>query len=373
MEHSPLSPILRWNLRMNRLPEKILLSIAVLALSLLGIWLLKYVWPLLFSLVFSALLEPFVRFFENRRRGLRMPRRLGALLGMLLLFLVAGVLLTVLVQWILLRLAQLTGFIPGFAAWMNQTALPLVKGWYEKLRLLISPYLSSAIAAGFTQLTQSLVRWAGNVSAVLTSGAFATVRSLPDALFSLLLAVMGTYYLSADRPRLSRWIRRTLPPGLQNRLQFFGKRLRFGLFGQLKGQLLLSLLTAGLLAAAFALFRIPNGFSLGFWIGIADMLPVIGAGLFLLPWSIISFLLGQTGQGIFLAACYLGLSLVRQILEPRIIGKKLGLYPLMTMAVMYAGYRAMGFAGLLLGPVLLNVLKAALDADGFKKGDQLKS
>ena len=362
MESGVFHTIRKWNQRNGRLPQKGLIAIVSLLMTGGFLFLLKYVWPLLLALIFSAVMEPLVRFLERPGKQFRLPRKAGALLSMLLLFGVAGVAVTLVVQWLLQELFGLVKGVPGVVNWLDAIGLPIARDWYERLRLLLSPYLSTAISTAINQLIQSMVRWAGNVSAALTSGAFATALSIPDALLSLVLTVTGTYYLSADRPRISRWFHRALPSAWLYRLDLFRRQLGRGLFGQLKSQLIVSLVTAILLAVAFAIFGIPYGFSLGLVIGLADSLPVIGAGVFLIPWSLISFLFGNAARGVFLACSYLGVALVRQVLEPRIVGKNLGLYPLLTMAAMYAGYRALGFAGLLLGPLTLNVIKAALSA-----------
>lgn len=362
MESGVFHAIRSWNRRQNRLPQKGLIALISLLMTAVFLFVLRYLWPLLLALLFSAAMEPMVRRLDRPGKGFRIPRKAAALLSMLLLFGVAGVTVTLVVQWLLQELFGLVRGVPGLVNWLDAIGLPIARDWYERLRLLISPYLSTAISTAIDQLIQSVVRWAGNVSAALTSGAFATALSIPDALLSLVLTVTGTYYLSADRPRILRWFRRILPAPWLSRLGVFRRQLARGLFGQVKSQLIVSLVTAILLAIAFAIFGIPYGFSLGLVIGLADSLPVIGAGVFLIPWSLISFLFGNTARGVFLACSYLGVALVRQVLEPRIVGKNLGLYPLLTMAAMYAGYRAIGFFGLLLGPLVLNVIKASLAA-----------
>lgn len=104
------------------------------------------------------------------------------------------------------------------------------------------------------------------------------------------------------------------------------------------------------------------GLLIGLGIGVADALPVLGAGLFLIPWSIAAFVVASR-SGRASACLYVGTVVIRQVLEPRIVGHNLGLYPLATMAAMYAGYRLLGFLGLLAGPVLLNVIVVVLEAD----------
>ena len=246
---------------------------------------------------------------------------------------------------------------------MDSVALPYLQRWYEDLNRLLPSSVSQGIAAALDALKQSLLRWAGSLSAAVTGGAFSTAMSLPNALLGVVLTVMGTYYFSADRERIRGFFRRTLPVSWRQRYGFVRKNLLTALFGQVKSQLTVSLIVTAALTLAFVIYGIPYGLAAGVLIGVADALPVIGAGLILIPWSLLSFIGGSTGMGVFMACAYVGVIVIRQIAEPRIVGRQLGLYPLLTMMAMYAGYRLTGFLGLLLGPVLLQVMKAVLEAD----------
>ena len=252
---------------------------------------------------------------------------------------------------------------PQFIQWVDSVALPYLQRWYEDLNRLLPSSVSQGIAAALDALKQSLLRWAGSLSAAVTGGAFSTAMSLPNALLGVVLTVMGTYYFSADRERIRGFFRRTLPVSWRQRYGFVRKNLLTALFGQVKSQLTVSLIVTAALTLAFVIYGIPYGLAAGVLIGVADALPVIGAGLFLIPWSLLSFIGGSTGMGVFMACAYVGVIVIRQIAEPRIVGRQLGLYPLLTMMAMYAGYRLTGFLGLLLGPVLLQVMKAVLEAD----------
>ena len=114
------------------------------------------------------------------------------------------------------------------------------------------------------------------------------------------------------------------------------------------------------LTVGFVILRIPYSVLLALLIGIMDALPIIGAGLFLIPMSAIGFITGDIGMGVGVAVLYILTIVTRQIVEPRVVSVQLGLYPLVTMAAMYAGLCVMGFGGMLLGPVVVLILKAAL-------------
>lgn len=355
--------LLKWNDRLCGIPRKGALVAVTFLVSALFFVLLPYCWPFVLAFLFSRMLEPFVRVASKGFRRVRLGRPAASALGVLLLFGIVGALVSALVG----RLIQeLTGFVrtlPQTITWISETGVSELKALYARYREVLPAYLPEMLENALTALGQNALRWAGTLSAALTSGAWSTATSIPHALLSVVLTVMGTYYMTADRARIAAFFHRTLPPGLMRHGRFLRTRLWGALLGQIRSQLTVSLVITAFLMAMLAAFRIRYGLVIGLLIGVADALPVLGAGLFLIPWSLAAFIGGQTGTGVLMACLYVGTIVIRQVLEPRIVGKNLGLYPLATMAAMYAGYRLMGFVGLLAGPVLLNVVKVILEAD----------
>ena len=99
------------------------------------------------------------------------------------------------------------------------------------------------------------------------------------------------------------------------------------------------------LMIALAAFRVRYGLLIGLGIGVADALPVAGGRAVSDPLEHRRLVAGDAGTGVLAACLYVGTVVIRQVLEPRIVGHNLGLYPLATMAAMYAGYRLLGFLG----------------------------
>ncbi len=358
-----LQRLRQWNRRLNGLPRKALL----IAITLLGAWLLAllapYCWPFLLGLVFSLMLEPFVRFCLKHNKRIRWKRGPATLVGMLLLFGVAGVVFTLLAGRLARELVGLARGVPAFIAWLTDTVYPELQALYARYSDILPASVMTVVDSTLSGLGDTAVRAAGSVSAWLTTGAVSTATSIPGALLAVVLTVMNTYYLTADRPRILAFLKRTFPPAWAEHASLVKRNLSESLFGQVKSQLLVSLIITAFLVLSLSLFGVRYGLVIGLIIGVCDALPVVGAGLFLIPWSLFEFVLGTTGTGVFIAAVYVGTIVLRQICEPRIVGRALGLYPLATMTAMYAGYRLLGFLGLLAGPILLNLLKVVLAAD----------
>ena len=129
------------------------------------------------------------------------------------------------------------------------------------------------------------------------------------------------------------------------------KELKRSLLGWITAQLKLSAITAGLLILGFWALQIPHGPLWAVLTALVDALPVLGTGAVLLPWAFICLLQGKTVRAVGLLGVYAVVWLVRSVLEPKLIGKQLGLDPLLTLGSMYAGYRLFGLPGLILSPV----------------------
>jgi len=354
-----------WNERMNGLPRKATLVAVTFGAAAALLWLLPYGWPFAAAFLFSKILEPFVQFASKGFLHLRPHRRraLATAAGMILLFGLAGAAASALISWLW---RELTGFVrslPQLLEWANEQVVPALLTLYDRFSLLLPDRFPQMVEETLLSLGQNAVKWAGTLSAWVTSGAWSTASTIPHVLLSVVLTVMGTYYITADRARIAAFFHRTFPAEMMKRSRLIRANLFKALVGQLRSQLMISLVVMFFLMLMLGISGVRYGGAIGMLIGLADALPLLGAGVFLIPWSLVSFLSGQSGMGITLACLYAGTIVIRQILEPRLVGRHLGLYPLATMIAMYAGYRVLGFAGLLLGPVLLNLAKAVLDAD----------
>jgi len=174
--------------------------------------------------------------------------------------------------------------------------------------------------------------------------------ALPAAALFLFTTVLATYFTSAGRPALDG-LRRRLPPPWRTRLGRVAGGLREALGGWLKAQGLLMLITFGELAAGFLLLRVELSLLLAGLVALVDALPVFGTGTVLLPWAVLALLGGDVRMSVGLLVLYSVISLVRSLLEPRLVGARVGLPPLAALVCMYVGFQALGVLGMLLAPL----------------------
>ena len=352
-----------WNRKMNGLPR-----VAVLvAITLFGTWLFivvfPYCWPFILAFLLSRLLAPPVRFCMNHMKRVKLPRGLITLFGMILLFGILGTGIFALANRMIRELVQLAQNVPSFVAWLSDTAMPGIRDLYQSYSDILPATVMIYVDEAISSISSTAIDFAGALSAAVTGAAVNTAASVPTVLLSVVLTIMGTYYMTADKERIGAFFRRTFPESIRKHTGILKRNLVHSLFGQIKSQLLVSLIITVFLMLAFVLFKVRYGLLLGFLIGLADALPVIGAGLFLIPWCLFELIVGHYAMAAFFAIVYICVIIIRQIAEPRIVGHNLGLYPLATMIAMYVGFRLLGVLGLIGGPVLLNLLRVVLEAD----------
>ena len=111
-----------------------------------------------------------------------------------------------------------------------------------------------------------------------------------------------------------------------------------------------------IILTGFLILRIDYALILALGIAIFDALPFFGSGAILIPWAIVGFLSGKTSLGVGLLIIYLSVLLMRQMIEPKVVGSSIGMHPLLTLISMYAGYRIFSIGGLILGPLCLMLI-----------------
>ena len=211
--------------------------------------------------------------------------------------------------------------------------------WVDNLRLTVSGLLQNAINLGV---------------------------GFPVFLFNLFLSCFTAFFLSRDRQKIKHWILAVFPKRWQTAILVLHRQTLVSGWSFLQAQFLLAMLT-GLLSAVFLAFL---GFTkpwfVGTILGVFDFLPVVGPAVVFLPW------IGwQLAVGKVLLACYLGLIFfvtmgVRQLLEVRLVGTKLGLHPLVVLVSLYIGVKGMGARIYIWTTVLFSPVRILSDDEASK-------
>ncbi|MBQ2028966.1 MAG: sporulation integral membrane protein YtvI [Clostridia bacterium] len=357
-----------WNTHMNDVPRRLLIVGGTILICALAIVLWPYFWPFGIALIFAMILEPIARLLRRALKHIKAARVIATLMCMILLFGLMTVGLLYLSNRLWHESIALIRATPDFARSIGGK----LTVWFNDLYSRYSEILPEDFLATANRLLNnalsSIGSAAANLSGRIASFTISTATSLPRIILSIVFIVMGTFYFSYDRERISDFFRRTFPTSVIKDFRLVKEGVFTAFFGQIRAQIFISFVLMLIIIAGLYLLRQPYALLVGFLIGLGDVLPVIGAGLFLNTWAIVEVVLGNYSLAIALFVLYLVVVVVRQIIEPRIVGHQLGLYPLVTMVSMFAGFRLYGALGLIGGPLIANICRVALDADAGRLG-----
>lgn len=219
------------------------------------------------------------------------------------------------------------------------------------------PALGALVARADEMLTAALTGLIGELSAGLPALATGIAGAMPSVLLFAIAFLLSCFYFAADDGRVGRFLLSVLPEKAADRLSCLRPRVRETALRYLRAYLLLMTITFGELFLGFTLLGMSFAFLPALLTAFVDLLPVFGTGTVLIPWAVIRLLAGDFRTGLGLLILYGVTLLVRQIIEPHVVGGSIGLHPLATLFSMYVGYRLFGLTGLLAGPVVALMIR----------------
>ncbi|MBQ2444861.1 MAG: sporulation integral membrane protein YtvI [Oscillospiraceae bacterium] len=222
--------------------------------------------------------------------------------------------------------------LTDFASGLPETVAPIAVDWIERL------FAGSSIL--LTGASEGLLSLAGR----LLSG-------VPNFILFVLTALLSAYFYSVDSHKLLPLVQKHVPEVWLQKAHSLYRRIKHALGSYAKSQLYLSAVSLILCAIGLLILRKDSALLLSLGIAVVDALPVLGAGAVLIPWGLLSFLRGSTGDGVGLLLIYAVIAIARTALEPRFLGKQMGLHPLLTLLSLYGGFRLFGVSGMILVPV----------------------
>ena len=324
-----------------------------LLLCLLGPKLLKFFLPFVIGWILAAIANPPVRFLEKR---LKLVRRHSSIL-------VVVAVLAAVVGILYLLIAKTIGLASDFAK-----ALPRILESLEgQIRQsLESPsglfaFLPEEIRQAWSRVGENLGSAIGPLmqqAAPPTVEAAGTVaRSLPSILVYTVVTLLSSYFFIVDRDRLLALAGRYLPQWAAGYGDYLKKDVKRLIGGYFLAQFKIMLVVGVILTAGFLVLGVSYAPLWAVLTAFLDFLPVFGSGTVLIPWALIQVVSGEYAFGAGLALLYVLTQVVRQVVQPKLVGDTMGLNPLLTLFLLYVGFKISGISGMILAvPVGLLIM-----------------
>lgn len=309
--------------------------------------------PFLFAFVFAYLLKKPSRAIA---KATNLPNRLVSFLVILIFYTVTGFLMIFLGLRFISTITRYIAMIPGFYENQIWPILLNLSNEIQEIFYDIDPAVVDFLNETLTQLLRTLGETVTNISIGLLAWASNFATTLPPFFIKVLLMVISTFFIAIDFDELVAFIERQFSKKGNEIIDTIQEYIVNTLFVVIRSYIMIMTITFVELAIGLSILGIKNAIFIAFLIAIFDILPVLGTGGIMIPWTLFTFIQGNYTLGFGLLVVYLVVTIVRNIIEPKIVGSQLGLHPVVTLISMFVGVNLLGPIGLFGFPITLSLL-----------------
>ncbi|MGE7950336.1 sporulation integral membrane protein YtvI [Lysinibacillus xylanilyticus] len=334
--------------------------IIVIAITIAILWVISLSLPILLAYVTALLLEPVIIRISKR---FQKKRKVVASV-FFMFFLCMTLLLCILVIFISWK--QFSTFIIQIPEYLNQLSAIWIQiqsklsNYTYQLPLDLVIQIQLMIAQGLS----AIEKFALSVTSVNVWSSLLTY--IASRLFDIFVYWIVLYMFLLELPTINRKMLTPIPFHYHQKILFIGQRVKLALFGFIKAQFLVSICILAIAFGTFYFLKTPFPLILALLLVILDFIPFLDSFMLLIPWAIYK---AFTGDYVFVAVLVIltiVLFLVRRMIEPKVIGNKIGLSSLTTFIAMFIGYEIFGFFGILIGPLLVVVFLSLFNQTSIK-------
>ena len=328
-----------------------LLFAAVLGCCLFFRYLFRIFLPFLIGWLLSLLFNP----LADRLQKFHIPRGISALIGILLLFALLGLLGFWSGTGLIAKLKEISENLPQYIS-LFETGLAHFWAQFD----VFVQKLPKALQVFFSNLQTDSSGFL--LSLIPTGSATGKLGSVSSFFIAFFVSLISAYFFTKDRDLIHQQYEIHVAPLFGLSVHTTKQELKASVWGYIKTQVILMGFVFAVTLIGMLVLHSPHPILLSILIAVIDALPFFGSGFILWPGAIFFFTRGNTFLAVGYLALYGIIQIMRQILQPKILGTQIGLHPLLTLFSMYVGFKCIGVFGLILGPIVAVVLKALFHA-----------
>ncbi len=323
-----------------------------------GVWLIQFLMPFVIGWIISCIANPVVCWLDKK---VKIQKKLGSAI-MIVVVLAAVVGLLYLVISFLVREAG--GLIMQLPQIYESTAKQLqeIAGNLSGVIKVLPDGIKSSWQTLGSSLGTALGEWVADLTEPTVSIAGNVAKQIPNVIIGGFVAIISAYFFVADREMVGSWFKKVTPKGIYQRISMGVAHFKLAVGGYFIAQFKIMAVVCIILFVGLSLLKVEYALLLSILIGFLDFLPFFGTGTAFIPWAIYTILAGDYMRAVFLVIIYVISQVVRQFIQPKLVGDEVGLNPLPTLLLIYIGYRLGGFLWMILavpiGIILINMVKA---------------
>ncbi|WP_026891338.1 sporulation integral membrane protein YtvI [Lacrimispora aerotolerans] len=313
----------------------------------------KYVFPLLMPFVIGLIISmTFRKPIDLLTKKLGIKRTFSSIIILILFYACLFLVISLIGARFFQFISSLFNNLPSLYKETLQPALSAFTDQMSDRFPVIKVYLDEFI----NNIGQSIFTYLSNISSKVVTTVTGLAGQVPTLLIKVIFTIVSSFFFTIDYYKIGNFVLRQFGDKRRNIMLNIKDNVIGSLGKFIRAYALIISITFIELSLGFSIIGIPTPFLIGLLVAIIDVLPILGTGAVLIPWSIIAFSMGDTRVGIGMIVLYIFITIVRQILEPKIIGQQIGLHPIVTLILMFVGAQLMGILGLFMLPIIATIL-----------------
>ena len=338
----------------TRVTKKIILLIITILGLYLAFKLAIFYTPFLIAFIISVMIEPLIKWVHKKTK---LTRKISAIL---VLFLVSCLIIGLLTWGITSVISESSNLLSGFNGYVEKVYVKIQEmiGRFDFSKIQLSENVTNMIQDSAFNFLETISNWIKQALNQVVN----VITSIPTIAIYTTITLLATYFICADRFYILDQMEHHLPEIWVKKIGIHLREIISTLGGYLKAQAILILIAffivlVGLLIMSWTGFHVQYPLLAALGIGFVDALPILGSGTVMIPWAIGSAINGDIKLALGLLIVYAIIIIARQILEPKIVSKNIGVHPIFTLIAMYTGFKIIGIVGMFLGPIILIILQ----------------
>ena len=277
-------------------------------------------------------------------------------------------------------LAGKLGSLPAVIESVKNHMISVVSGLPGKLGATLSDSINGIAEKALSLVREEEAEAAANTASAIPAGSFSLsslatplagilskAKMIPAVLTAILIGIISCFFMTSDYDGLIKVIKKVASPERAKTLSKT-KHVVFDILGKwCKSYATLLFITFCEMAIGLHILKFAGVYKGGYIFAIAictailDILPVFGTGTVLIPWGIISLFMHKVPLGIGLLVIYGVITVIRQVIEPKIVSSNVDVHPVITLMSMYIGIQIFGVLGILILPITVVIVKTLND------------
>jgi len=338
----------RWEIYLDIIMELLVILAGALLLIFVLPKAIVFLWPFVAGWIISMMAHPVIEYLEKK---VKLPKKFGS--AILIAAVITGI---IVVLYFAVRgiALQVIGFIQD---------APDIRHEIMRQGMIFQKKIEQFLSIFPPSFGKQFDQWSGSIGDLFKKAASSAgdygvahaggvAKGVTSGLLGLVVMLFAAYMFSLEREKLIAWYEKCIPGFVKHKINVFMKNSVGVLVSYCLAQLKIMIVIIAILWIGFFIAGIGHSFIYSVLVGIVDIFPILGTGTVIIPWAIFKLITGDIKTAVILLIIYAICLVLKQVLQPKMMGDSMGISALTTIFLIYVGLKFGGLGGMLLALIL---------------------